>query len=406
MSKIAVRLLVIGAVVVCLAGVIGVVAPAGALPDSAVVVPSPNSGPTDSNVLNSVSCVSKTWCMAVGERQGGSATQTLALSWDGATWTQVLTPNTSPTDGNTLMSVSCVSASSCTAVGWYDDSGIERTLVLSWDGTAWSRVVSPNSAPGELNNLWGVSCVSAVSCTAVGYYDSAGSGQPLVLSWDGINWTRVPTPTVEVGESKWLTSVSCFSATSCTAVGSYSPGGAVRQTLVLSWDGTIWSQVPSPNVDPLERNRLNSVSCVSAVSCVAVGYFRMASVDETLVLSWDGTNWTRSVIPEVIGDDGLESVSCVSSSSCVAVGFTTVDSANETLVLMWDGTAWTRLASPNPNPTDINDLLGVSCISTYRCTAVGATGVSLDRTLVLSLTSPEPDVTPIDDGRVVPAFAG
>lgn len=406
MLKVTVRLLAVMATIISLTGVIGVVAPAGALPDSAVIVPSPNSGPTDQNVLNSVSCASKTWCVAVGQWQGDSAVQTLALSWDGTDWTRVVTPNTSPTDENSLMSVSCVSASSCIAVGWYDESGTERTLILSWDGIAWSRVVSPNSAPGELNNLWGVSCVSAVSCTAVGYYDSAGSGQPLVLSWDGINWTMVPSPAAEVGESKWLTSVSCFSATSCTAVGSYSPGGAVRQTLVLSWDGTIWSQVPSPNVDPLERNRLNSVSCASRSSCVAVGYYRVGSIDETVVLAWDGAAWTRSTTPDVSGDDGLESVSCDSASSCVAVGYTTVSSANETLVLTWDGTVWTRLASPNPNPTGVNDLLGVSCISMYRCTAVGATGVTLDRTLVLSLTSPEPDVTPIDDGTIVPAFTG
>ena len=148
------------------------------------------------------------------------------------------------------------------------------------------------------------------------------------------------------------------------------------------------------------------MSCASRSSCVAVGYYRVGSIDETVVLAWDGAAWTRSTTPDVSGDDGLESVSCDSASSCVAVGYTTVSSANETLVLTWDGTVWTRLASPNPNPTGVNDLLGVSCISMYRCTAVGATGVTLDRTLVLSLTSPEPDVTPIDDGTIVPAFTG
>ena len=69
---------------VVLGGVV-VSTPAGAVVDTAVVVPSPNVG-TRSNFLSSVSCVSATECVAVGYRYTGSAFQTLVMVWDGVEW--------------------------------------------------------------------------------------------------------------------------------------------------------------------------------------------------------------------------------------------------------------------------------------------------------------------------------
>jgi hypothetical protein len=45
---------------------------------------------------------------------------------------------------------------------------------------------------------------------------------------------------------------------------------ANTKTLILSWDGTSWSVVPSPSPGP-EFNRLDGVSCISAAACTAVG---------------------------------------------------------------------------------------------------------------------------------------
>ena len=61
----------------------------------------------------------------------------------------------------------------CTAVGVSgNSSGVTSTLIESWNGTRWSVVPSPSPGTGG-NDLYGVSCVSATACTAVGFYHTA-----------------------------------------------------------------------------------------------------------------------------------------------------------------------------------------------------------------------------------------
>jgi hypothetical protein len=83
--------------------------------------------------------------------------------------------------------------------------------------------------------------------------------------------------------------VSCGSAAACTAVGTYHPGGGANtKTLILSLDGTSWSVVPSPSPGP-EFNRLDGVSCVSAVACTAVGTTDINHLAQVKTLIESGT---------------------------------------------------------------------------------------------------------------------
>ena len=107
-------------------------------------------------------------------------------------------------------------------------------------------------------------------------------------------------------------------------------------------------------------------------------------------------------------NDELYSVSCVSASECVAVGYTNTDSVNETLVMVWDGSEWSIVSSPNPG-TVANVLRSVSCVSASECVAVGTTrSDSPDETLVVSLTGPVPPstTTTASSQPVTPAFTG
>src|SRR5207248_2167546 len=69
----------------------------------------------------------------------------------------------------------------------------QQTLVLHWNGTAWSRLASPNPGAGN-HNLYGVAAASASEAWAVGYYQ-VGSGyySTLVESWNGTTWSVVPS---------------------------------------------------------------------------------------------------------------------------------------------------------------------------------------------------------------------
>ena len=107
-----------GAIGVLVAGLILLWAPpVGASPVWSIV-PSVDDGAFQ-DFLSVVSCVSPTTCMAVGMHDGSDGQRlALAESWDGTAWNAVPTPA-----GSQLSDVSCVSASSCKAVGWIQRDG-------------------------------------------------------------------------------------------------------------------------------------------------------------------------------------------------------------------------------------------------------------------------------------------
>jgi hypothetical protein len=133
-----------------------------------------------------------------------------------------------------LTGVSCVSASFCTAVGAYAPPNRYLPLAESWNGTTWSIVPSPHK--GTFSPFNGVSCVSASACTAVGVYATKlGGSRTLIESWDGTQWSVVPSPNKTVGaNADILAGVSCVSGGACIAVGHYTRGTTVNRTLAES----------------------------------------------------------------------------------------------------------------------------------------------------------------------------
>ena len=135
--------------------------------------------------------------------------------WYGTKWSTVSSPNRD-TDDSYLWGVSCVSPSWCAAVGESFKAGAvgSQTLVEMWNGKAWRIVRSP-SLPDELNDLASVDCVSSAWCIAVGNTESGG----LIERWDGRTWAIVHHPSANQ-ESAGFDSVACASRTACTTVGS------------------------------------------------------------------------------------------------------------------------------------------------------------------------------------------
>ena len=357
----------------------------GAVVDTATVVSSPDDG-TFAQRLTSVSCVSASNCVAVGSAGSFQVSTTLAMAWNGTEWSTMSTPNNG---SNELLSVSCVSASSCVAVGGAGTPFSGTTLAMVWNGSTWSAVSSPSPSPGSNNKLMSVSCTSASNCVAVGFSGMMNQETTLAMVWDGSEWSIVSSPNPGTGfVGNKLNSVTCLSASSCVAVGSTSQGG-LGQTLVMSWDGSEWSVVSSPNSGQ-SGNALNSVSCVSATNCVAAG----KAGSRELVMAWNGSAWSVVSSPNASGtNDELRSVSCASASDCVAVGYTRTTPVS-TLVMAWNGTAWSIVSSPNVG-TEGDYLNSAACVSGTECVAVGYStfnGYST-KTLVQSLTLYVPPTT-------------
>jgi len=246
------------------------------------------------NQLNAVTCVSASECWAVGYSEiVGAGTlnidQTLIERWDGTAWSIVNSPNAAAWPKNFLYGVTCVSASNCWAVGFSQSlvgtSNINQTLIERWDGTAWAIVSSPNTNPTQNNYLDAVTCVSASNCWAVGRYYTgnavqSGVYQTLIERWDGTSWAIVTSPNTSATQYNYLFGVTCVSASECWAVGL--SGTSLGQTLIERWDGTSWAIVTSPNTSATLSNFLYGVTCVSATDCWAVGYYYNGSVSLTL----------------------------------------------------------------------------------------------------------------------------
>jgi hypothetical protein len=239
------------------------------------------------------------------------ATESLALRWNGTKWSKVASPNpggtTSAIDDSTLTGVSADSADAW-AVGSYINPTpfAGETLVLRWNGTRWSQVASPNpggTSSNDINNLNGVSADSATDAWAVGSYAPFG-GDTLALHWNGTKWSKVASPNpggTSSNDINILNGVSADSATDAWAVGTYGdPTTVVNETLVLRWNGTKWSKVASPNpggtTSANDFSYLNGVSADSATDAWAVGYYfnPTTGAEATIVLHWNGTSWSTA----------------------------------------------------------------------------------------------------------------
>jgi hypothetical protein len=306
--------------------------------------------------------------------------QTLAEVWDGNSWAiGTIADPSAGAGGSFLNGVSCTSASACTAVGGYvDSSGATVQFAERWDGTSWTIQSTPNPSGSVWSVLSAVSCTSGTACTAVGHYSGNSNGSSpsaLVERWGGTSWSIQPTPTPSGGQPSELLSVSCTSATACTAVGDYGGNFTSSTDFMLAerWDGATWAIQPIPGDSGVQfgSDELQGVSCTSDTACQAVGTRARADSSFTQAARWDGTSWTIEPTPDVPNGGGfgtLAGVSCASATACKSVG-SYQGPGGSTLTENWDGTSWTLDAPPTQSTPP---LAGISCTSSTACTAVGA----------------------------------
>jgi hypothetical protein len=256
-------------------------------------IPSPT--PTGARLAD-VAAVSSSMAWAVGQRGTSPNIRTLILRWDGSSWQTLPTPRYG--SFSRLEAVSAISASNAWAVGFYQSGLRYRALTLHWNGTSWRRVA--NAAPLD-TTLSGVSVLDRSHAWAVGDYDSNYTLKTVILRWNGSRWSRVssPNPGGRFGSDE-LADVDASSPRNAWAVGNSWSGSAAR-TLVLRWNGTRWSRVPSPNPDrALDVNDLTGVTVISANDAWAVGYYETPQIEITpLLLHWNGTRWSREPAPEI-----------------------------------------------------------------------------------------------------------
>ncbi|HEX3387811.1 MAG TPA: hypothetical protein VHT94_02125 [Streptosporangiaceae bacterium] len=215
-----------------------------------------------------------------------------------------------------------------------------------------------------------MSCTSATSCIAVGYWTSSTSEYALAEYWNGSTWTLQTSLTPRGSVEAELSGVACVTAANCIAVGSYTDPSGLAQVLTEHWNGSSWARRVAPGpADGLSV--LTGVSCGATDGCTAVGYYRGAGVgayDAPMAEHWNGRSWALQNVPEPAGtsqDAELYGVSCASSGSCLAVG----QWGNTALAEHYNGHAWNL--QKTAKPTRLKVFNAVACVSTTICTAIG-----------------------------------
>ncbi len=261
-------------------------------------------------------------------------------------------------------------------------TGLMIGVLVAWllavapaGATVWTMQAVPSlSVPA--GQLLSVSCPSATDCIGVGSgfvpgIDSSPAGA-LAERWNGHHWVIQPGTAAAQGV---LESVSCVSARDCVAVG-LDGGAGPGRALIERWNGRRWS------VDrPALRFRLplTGVSCVARAACVAVG----SSQGALVALRWNGRRLAMRSLPAPRGATSqLSAVSCAGPRDCEAVGSSSYDTGRfsgttgQTVMLAerWNGRRWAIQRSEftsEPGGPD-SALAAVSCAApTGGCTAVG-----------------------------------
>ena len=247
------------------------------------------------------------------------------------------------------------------------------TLIEVFDGTSWRVQAAPTIK--RLSSLYSVSCPSASSCTAVGFYHaSGGTTRAMVERWNGKTWRLQAIP--QAAKSTELLGVSCPTTHACTAVGERSSPTGNARPLAESWNGKKWSVeiLPLPNGAP--GGVLGAVSCTSPSACTATGT-DFDGRGPSLAERWNGKRWRVQATPNPadykgsFGEVELDGVSCTSATACAASGEYSPGGAAAYFVESWNGRQWRLQATPHPADFARGALLGIACTSA-RCTAVGA----------------------------------
>ncbi len=213
------------------------------------------------NQLWAVSCVTPTFCMAVGQNSVGTKAPALAEGWDGSQWKEITTP---PVNGAaSLHSVSCTSSSFCLALGTVENDALRiptRLIVERWNGTSWTVAPAPHPFGRDLGlSTSALACTSPTRCLAVWSSLWAADRQdgptppnagfpPVSQVWNGSNWTdaAMPNPSLASGRFNIFTSASCVEANDCVAVGTTVDEGQPTM-LLASWNGSAWTEDPPPS---------------------------------------------------------------------------------------------------------------------------------------------------------------
>ncbi len=261
-----------------------------------------------------------------------------------------IVPSADPSNkGDALYGMAALATDDAWAVG---NAGTRDALIEHWDGRSWAPVDNPK---GNLRQdvLYGVAGLAPTDVWAVGSSSLGPQSQALIEHWDGFAWNIVQGPG-DLPPGSTLSGVAAVASDDVWAVGG--SGNALHgrgATLILHWNGQLWSIIPGARLAP-GGSFLYDVAVADGGSQVwAVGYgfadSASATPKEPVIERWDGSVWVKVPNAGAHGD----------SLHALAVGGLDQIWAAGNPIQFWDGQAWTAVRSPQADLADIFDIAAV-----------------------------------------------
>ncbi len=310
------------------------------------VVPTPNFFPSGNDALNAVSASSPSDIWAVGQS---------TIHFNGTVWTAVSAPHLTGMNENALLGVADLSPTNAWAVG-YTTTPSQTQLLEHWDGTEWSDSPGPRLPEGSEPYLSSISADSPTDIWAAGHIlqDDMLQLFGLIEHYNGTTWTVAEIPT-----TPFLNSIAAISSDDVWVGGYSGETGETSKTFLAHWNGTEWTQVPSPNVGT-GANAINGLAAIATNNVWAVGY-STAKPDQdptfNLIEHWNGTEWSVVTSPNVGPTTGYQSnrlfgITAFSGTDLWAFGssFAPNGSGQQlSLAMQGNGTTWTIMPTPSPD---------------------------------------------------------
>jgi hypothetical protein len=265
----------------------------------------------------SVSCPSAGNCAGGGYYSSGENSYAFVVSEKNGIWGKgKLVPGLAAlnkSEDAVISLVSCGSPGNCSAGGYYTDvSGHQQAFVASEENGRWDRAREvPGLAAvnkGGYATVGSLSCASAGTCSAGGYYtDIRGTSHAFAVGETDGTWGTAVKILGLAGPSKGgygaIVSLSCASPDDCSAGGYYANKSGGQAFVVSEKDGSWGKAELVPGLARLHEDLagIGSLSCASPGNCGAGGGYGFVYYGRgyALVVSQKRGSWnTAQKLPD------------------------------------------------------------------------------------------------------------
>ena len=263
--------------------------------------------------LDAIDCTSTTWCVAIGGRgyvcgdRCGGTTNPIFAYGNPATWksSNILAL---PTSWNFwLNSVSCVSQTYCVAIGGMYTKYQDGTGVLVGNPAGWASGDGPLFIPDARAS--GIECVAVAKCVALTPDANVFFGNPNTWAESGLH-----DFSAEKFPNLVLTGISCDKITSCTAVGNFDSG-----PVTVTGDPSKWNGRRDVKSIGTSAYRISSLTCTNSANCVAaVGKGENPGILRGDPKKWKAKD-VRTTLGPQLKNGVIAGISCTSSVNCTLI---------------------------------------------------------------------------------------